>query len=286
MSVGSALRLRSSPSTDKWRAPLLVLIVMGLSGCASDHRRFEPSVAPPNFRSPSPTATISEPAPALSPRDAGGLSSFAKVSDLNGWGIEDHLAAFTAFRSSCRVAKDAALHSVCMLAQAETVHDDEHARLFFERHFRVEFLPGEGVLTGYFAPVYPARGSRDEEFSAAVRPLPPPTRLAKNFLPTAVGAIGPAPFNAGSTASTASDLTAQIAGTGENAAQSTANVDVIGSLLDPAMPTTLNGQASTTQSLSPQAIPLREADRTTIEATPAQDAVAWMRPEDLFFMQI
>ena len=48
------------------------------------------------------------------------------------------------------------------------------ARRFLETHFRPEPVEAPGRLTAYFSPVYEARRSRSEDFSAAVRPPPGP----------------------------------------------------------------------------------------------------------------
>jgi membrane-bound lytic murein transglycosylase A len=87
----------------------------------------------------------------------------------------------------------------------------EQARRFFEANFRVEALPGEGVLTGYFAPEYPAGRNASAEFSAPLRPKP-----------ADLNAASPEPY----------------------------------------------------------------LDRAAIEADPPGKALAWMRPEDLFFLQV
>ena len=98
------------------------------------------------------------------------------------------------------------------VSRALPTFDEAAARTFLESSFRPVALPGDGLLTAYFAPEYEAREHPDEEFSAPVRPRP-------------------------------AALPAEVA--------------------DGAY-----------------------ADRAAIEARPAEDALAWMRPEDLFFLQI
>jgi membrane-bound lytic murein transglycosylase A len=130
------------------------------------------------------------------------------LSSLKGWAAEDHAAAFAAFRDTCHASRDPALAAVCRTARAMPPLDRTRARQFFEAQLAAAPLEGEGVLTAYFAPEYPARRTPDAEFSAPVRPKP-------------------------------ADLTG-----------------------------------------GPY------ADRSEIEARPTTDALAWMRPEDLFFLQI
>jgi membrane-bound lytic murein transglycosylase A len=126
-------------------------------------------------------------------------------SELPGWAREDHLSALRAVAAACRV-RTAAMGRVCAELAAAPPEDDEAARQFFERRFRLERLSGEGLLTAYFTPRYEARHEPEPPFIAPVRP------------PPASGAAG--------------------------------------------------------------------LDRASIEAQPAPDALAWMRPEDLFFLQV
>lgn len=98
---------------------------------------------------------------------------------------------------------------VCQLARIQPKLTEREARAFFEANFTLDPAPGEGVMTAYFAPEYPARTAPDDEFSAPVRPKP-------------------------------SDLKPGAA----------------------------------------------YADRAAIEAGDQAGALAWMRPEDLFFLQV
>jgi len=133
------------------------------------------------------------------------------LTSLRGWSAENHLAAWDAFHAGCPASRDPAMAALCQTARAMGPLTDAEARVFFEANFRVDALPGEGVLTGYYAPEYPARRSRDAEFSAALRPRPADLNPAD-----------PAPY----------------------------------------------------------------LDRAAIESEPPQKALAWMRPEDLFFLQV
>jgi len=144
-----------------------------------------------------------------------------ELSKLPGWRDEDHAAALAAFQSACGAARDAAMAEVCRRARSAGSLDESRARNFFERNFRVEASPGEGVLTAYFAPEYRARTRPDAEFSAAVRPLP-------------------------------ADLVK-----GDGAVSRRA-----GGRLEP------------------------YPDRAAIEAKAPERALAWMRPEELFFLQV
>jgi membrane-bound lytic murein transglycosylase A len=123
------------------------------------------------------------------------------------------------FRADCGVNKDAAWREACQRAQDLGPQDEVIAKAFWETNFQAERVgsPGEGLLTAYFAPEYPARDAREAPFTAAVRPRP-------------------------------YDLPAADVGS-QNAT-----------------------------------VPYR--DRAAIEDAPAEHPLAWMKPEDLFFLQI
>lgn len=147
------------------------------------------------------------------------------LSDLPGWAQEDHLAAFEAVKTGCQSAKDAALAEVCRKARHAGDLKPAEARTWLENHFVARSLGEEGVLTAYFAPVYEARFSRRDEFTAPVRAKP-------------------------------------------------ADLEMI-DLGDGPVPARVTGGKAT-------AYP----DRAAIEAVETDKPLAWMRPEDLFFLQI
>jgi membrane-bound lytic murein transglycosylase A len=163
-----------------------------------------------------PFPTEPTPRPAVEP------ARRLELSQLPGWASEDHDAAFAAWRATCPVIRDPALAELCARARSAGEVAPGDGRAFLEAAFVAERVPGEGVLTAYFAPVYPARRTPDAEFSAPVRPKPAD-------LSTEAGAV----------------------------------VQV------------LPGGAT-------QPYP----DRAAIEASSAEAPLAWMRPEDLFFLQV
>lgn len=166
--------------------------------------------------------------PPVTPTGPGALS----FNDLAGWSQEDHLGALDAFRQGCGVAKDPAMTEVCRKARAERPGGDDDARRFLEANFRPEAVPGQGLLTAYFAPEYEARMSRSAEFSAPMRGKP------------------------------ADLVTLDLA------------------QFDPG----LTGKKVAGEIEGGQVLPY--PDRAAIEATPETRPLAWMRPEDLFFLQI
>jgi membrane-bound lytic murein transglycosylase A len=167
------------------------LATLTLAACAS---------APPRAPAPVPAP----PRPIERPPEAPPPVSY-ELSALPGWAQDDHAAAFAAYRATCQVTRDPAYAAVCRRATGPL--DEFAARQFFEANFRAAPSGPDGLLTGYFAPEYEARFSRQDEFTAVVRPKP---------------------------------------------------------------------AALTTPYL----------DRATIEASPEERPLAWMRAEDLFFLQI
>jgi membrane-bound lytic murein transglycosylase A len=184
-----------------------------LAACASQGAL--PPVAqsvPPAIPAPSKVAPL--------PSEEGSPAAMSWAR-LPGWDREDHAAALDMFRASCGVEKDPAWREVCLRARDLGPQDEVIARAFLETNFRLRPVgePGadEGLLTGYFAPEYPARAERAYPYTAAVRPRPadlPPADVGTNG--------GTAPW----------------------------------------------------------------LDRAAIEATDEPQPLAWMKPEDLFFLQI
>jgi membrane-bound lytic murein transglycosylase A len=207
----------------KLRPVAAALAAMTLAACAttpSAPRPGPPPGSPPVSPEVAPPPTAIPPA-AISP------------AALPGWSLDDHAAAFAAYRATCAAARDSASAAVCRRAQAAGPLDAAAARSFFETWFVAEPLAGDGVLTGYYAPVYAARRAPDAEFSAALRGKP-------------------------------ADLKVVDAG-----------------LFDPAQA----GRSGA--AIDPGFGPLLPyPDRANIEAAPAAAPLAWLRPEDLFFLQI
>ncbi len=199
------------------------LAALFVSACATERA----PGPPPVVRHPTPSPFPSEPPPRAEP------DGLRPLTSLRGWAADDHLAAWEAFRAGCGAAKDPAMAAVCREARAMGPLDDDQARRFFDANFRVEPLSGDGVLTAYFAPEYPAHRKKDAEFSAPVRPKPADLK----------------PVDAG-----------------------------VFDLMQAGRP----GAARDLGDGTLQPYP----DRAAIEADPPAKALAWMRPEDLFFLQV
>jgi len=205
-----------------WRVAGAALCALILSACATAQ---PPPGAPASHRPPSPFPA--EPLPPAS------VERTLPLTALRGWDAEDHVAALAAFQATCGAARDPAMARACRNARAFGPLGLGGARAYLEANFRAEPLDGQGVLTAYFAPEYPARRAPDAEFSAPVRPKPADLKPvdAGLFDPTLAGRPGAA-------------------------------IDPGDGVLQP------------------------YPDRAAIEATPPSEPLAWMRPEDLFFLQI
>lgn len=209
------------------------LAALSLAACAAAPPPRPLQHAPPR-RPPSPIP--SNPGRSRPPRQAEPEPSagrFLPLTALNGWEAEDHAAALAALRQTCGVARDPAMAQVCRSARAIGPLDRETSERFFEANFRAERIVGDGVLTAYFSPEYPARHRPSDEFSAPLRPKPADPRVID------AGTVDPS--------QSGRQIAARDTGSGP---------------------------------LTPY------PDRTAIEATPPDKALAWMRPEDLFFLQI
>jgi membrane-bound lytic murein transglycosylase A len=200
-----------------------LLAASALAGCAPERLEYPRYATPAAHRS-----TASTPPPA---RSAAGGSGVSSLANLPGWAEEDHAAALAALQAGCGVSTEPDMQAACSRARALGPASEAVARRFLEDSFRPVILAGPGLLTGYFAPEYPARNTPDAVFSAAVRPKP-------------------------------SDLVAAPA--------------------DPDQP--LRRPVLLQRGEDGRTWPY--PDRAGIELTPATDALAYMRPEDLFFLQI
>ena len=99
---------------------------------------------------------------------------------LPGWEAEDHAAAFGAVRQACGDQPRAKRGAACVAALAAGPLGETAARSFLERRFSAEPVPGEGLLTAYYAPTYPARRSPSGAFSTPLRqPIPETASLSR-----------------------------------------------------------------------------------------------------------
>jgi membrane-bound lytic murein transglycosylase A len=111
---------------------------------------------------------------------------FAPVawSEIAGWREDDHLAAYKAFRVSCRPisaqrtppadpkALGTSLRDPCYIARGLELSDGLKAKAFFEEHFlplRISRLgEGEGFVTGYYEPIVDGSRTENEVYKVPV----------------------------------------------------------------------------------------------------------------------
>jgi membrane-bound lytic murein transglycosylase A len=142
------------------------------------HPRAEPVVPPPPPRLlPYPTLEL--------PLEISG-SQYAPLawSEVAGWSADDHLAAYGAFRESCRpiVAQNGppaevkalgtSLRDPCRVARGLQLSDAAAAKAFFEDNFlplRISRLgEPEGFVTGYYEPILEGSKSENEIYKVPI----------------------------------------------------------------------------------------------------------------------
>src|SRR6478609_1427079 len=115
---------------------------------------------------------------------SGGQYAPVAWSDIAGWSEDDHLAAYNAFRVSCRPisaqrtppadpkALGTSLRDPCQIAKSLELSDGARAKAFFEEHFtplRISRLgDGEGFVTGYYEPVIDGSPTQNEVYNVPV----------------------------------------------------------------------------------------------------------------------
>jgi membrane-bound lytic murein transglycosylase A len=205
------------------RRALVALATACLAACST---AVPQPAAPPSQSPRSVTAAPLTPAP-----DPVGR---VPLSALPGWANEDHVAALGALLAGCAVGGTPPTTAACSQARALGSASPAEARAFLERTYVAEQVSGEGLLTGYYAPEYPARAQREGDFTAPVRPNP------ADLVTLDLGAFDP----------------------------TLANRRIVGRVID-----------GTFQPYPARALIERRA-------TPPDGVLAWMRPEELFFLQI
>jgi membrane-bound lytic murein transglycosylase A len=147
---------------------------------------FAARYARPHSRPQQPAASRPLPYPDLElPFQING-GQYAPVawSDIAGWSADDHLAAYKAFRTSCRPiaaqtkppvepkALGLSLRDPCLVARGLELSDGPRAKAFFEENFtplRISRLgDGEGFVTGYYEPVIDGSPTQNEVYNVPV----------------------------------------------------------------------------------------------------------------------
>ena len=105
-------------------------------------------------------------------------------ADIPGWNEDDHLAAYSAFRTSCKPiaaqntppgdpkALGVSLRDACQVARAENISDAAKAKAFFEAHFvplKISRLgEDDGFVTGYYEPVLEGSRTKTDVYNVPV----------------------------------------------------------------------------------------------------------------------
>ena len=105
-------------------------------------------------------------------------------AEIPGWIQDDHLAAYRAFRASCKPiaaqqglptqskALGTSLRDPCRAAKRLDLADGTTARAFFEQHFRPLRISrlgeGEGFVTGYYEPVLDGSRTQTDVYTVPV----------------------------------------------------------------------------------------------------------------------
>ena len=92
-----------------------------------------------------------------------------KFSDLDGWSDDDHDAALTVFRNTCRDMRGPDWLPLCAMAKTQT-----NARTFFELFFRPVLIQdgADALFTGYFEPELNGARHRYGRFRHPIYRLP------------------------------------------------------------------------------------------------------------------
>ena len=98
---------------------------------------------------------------------------------LDGWAQDDHAAALTTFRNTCRDMDDPDWRSLCALAG-----DVPDARAFFELFFRPVLIEdgAPALFTGYFEPELEGSRRRSARYRFPVYAMPPEARHIRPWL--------------------------------------------------------------------------------------------------------
>jgi membrane-bound lytic murein transglycosylase A len=115
---------------------------------------------------------------------SGGQYAPVAWSEIAGWGEDDHLAAYKAFRVSCRPisaqrtppadpkALGTSLRDPCQIARGLELSDGLKAKVFFEENFlplRISRLgEAEGFVTGYYEPIVDGSRTENEVYKVPV----------------------------------------------------------------------------------------------------------------------
>ena len=161
----------------------LALSIAASDAFAARHSRAHSRSHPPAVAAP-PERQLPYPQIDLPFQVNGGQYAPLAWSDIAGWNEDDHLAAYGAFRASCKPiaaqtgtpqdskALGTSLRDPCRIAKGLDLADSAAAKTFFEQNFlplRISRLgEGEGFVTGYYEPVIEGSRTQNEVYNVPV----------------------------------------------------------------------------------------------------------------------
>src|SRR5215212_683296 len=181
--------------TGSWLAPEARPDARRLAGLAFGAIALACSLAPvdclaarhgrsPKASHPPPVRALPYPELELPFQISGGQYTPVAWAEIAGWSEDDHLAAYKAFRVSCRPisaqrtppadpkALGTSLRDPCAIAKSLELADSAKAKAFFEEHFlplRISRLgEGEGFVTGYYEPIVDGSKTENEVYKVPV----------------------------------------------------------------------------------------------------------------------
>src|SRR3954471_4943861 len=181
--TGSWLAPEARPETRRLARLALGVIALACSLAPPDtlaarHARSQKPPHPPSIRH------LPYPELELPFQINGGQYAPVAWSGIAGWSEDDHLAAYNAFRVSCRPisaqrtppadpkALGTSLRDPCRIARGLELSDGARAKAFFEEHFlplRISRLgEGEGFVTGYYEPVLDGSREQNEVYTVPI----------------------------------------------------------------------------------------------------------------------
>ncbi|ESQ80930.1 hypothetical protein AEYBE204_00995 [Asticcacaulis sp. YBE204] len=116
---------------------------------------------------PTPVPPIDQPEPEPQP-----IPKSDRLSALPGWETSDAFIALEAVRGTCAYKKGRQYSKACDDLKTKSFESPEEIKAWLLARFKIERLEGEGLLTAYFVPEYPATTVASAEFSQPVRERP------------------------------------------------------------------------------------------------------------------
>lgn len=121
-------------------------------------------VTPPVTVPVTPPTTPADPLPYI--------PAHQRLSTLPGWETSDAFIALEAVRGTCAYRSGRQYAAICAELATSHFESPEEIKNWLLARFRIERIEGEGLLTAYFIPEYPAVSVPNDEFSQPVRPRP------------------------------------------------------------------------------------------------------------------